>query len=86
MTTVLILLLFHERSVSVSQILTSFDMRSSHSSFSIETVLRVGRPELDSPQRQGIFLLTTASRPALEITQPLFQHVPGALFLVVKRS
>jgi hypothetical protein len=33
----------------------------------------------------GIFLFTTASRPALEPTQPPIQWVPGALSLEVKR-
>jgi hypothetical protein len=33
----------------------------------------------------GIFLFTTASRPALEPTQPPIQWVPGALSLGVKR-
>jgi hypothetical protein len=33
----------------------------------------------DSPQGQGIFLYSTASRPALGPTQPPTQCVPGAL-------
>jgi len=32
-----------------------------------------------------IFLLTTASRPALEPTEPAIQLIPGALSLEVKR-
>jgi hypothetical protein len=35
----------------------------------------------ESRQRLGIFLITTASRRALEPTQPPFQWVPGALSL-----
>jgi hypothetical protein len=36
-------------------------------------------------ERLGIFLFTTASRPALRPTQPPIQWAPGALFLEVKR-
>jgi hypothetical protein len=39
---------------------------------------------LDSRQGLEIFLFTTASRPALETTQPPIQWVPGALSLWVK--
>jgi hypothetical protein len=35
---------------------------------------------------QGIFLFTTASKPALGPTQPLIQYVPGALSPGVKRT
>jgi len=38
----------------------------------------------ESRQGLGIFLFTTASRPALGYTQPHIQWVPGALSLVVK--
>jgi len=34
----------------------------------------------------GIFLFTTASRPALDPTQPVIQRVPGVLSPAVKRS
>jgi hypothetical protein len=40
----------------------------------------------ESRQGPGIFLFTTASRPALGLTQPTIQWVRGALFLGVKRS
>jgi hypothetical protein len=33
----------------------------------------------------GIFLLTTASRPTLGLTQPPIQRVPGALSMGVKQ-
>jgi hypothetical protein len=36
-------------------------------------------------QGVGIFLFTTASRPALELTQPPIQRVPGVLSLRVER-
>jgi hypothetical protein len=39
----------------------------------------------DSRRGLGIFLFTTASRKALEPTQPPIQWVPGALSLGVKR-
>jgi hypothetical protein len=41
--------------------------------------------EFVSRQRLGIFLFTTASRPALRPTQPPIQWVPGVLSLGVKR-
>jgi hypothetical protein len=41
--------------------------------------------EFDSRRALGIFLLTTASKPALEPTQPPIQCVEGALSLGVKR-
>jgi hypothetical protein len=41
--------------------------------------------EFKSGQRLGIFLFTTASRPALEPTQPPIQWVPGALSVEAKR-
>jgi hypothetical protein len=39
----------------------------------------------ESRQGMGIFFFSTASRPALEPTQPPIQWVPGALSLWVKR-
>jgi hypothetical protein len=39
----------------------------------------------ESRRGLGIFLLTTASRPALVSTQPPIQWVPGALSLRIKR-
>jgi hypothetical protein len=41
---------------------------------------------IDFRRRLGIFLFTTASRPALWPTQPPIQSVPGALSLEVKRQ
>jgi hypothetical protein len=41
--------------------------------------LWAGRPEFYSPQRQDIFLYSTASRPALGPTQPSIQWVQEAL-------
>jgi hypothetical protein len=49
------------------------------------TKLRAGRPGFDSRQGLGIFLFSTASRPAVGPSQPLIQWVPGVLFLGVKR-
>jgi hypothetical protein len=40
----------------------------------------------ESRQELGIFLFTTASRPALGPTQPPIQWVSGALYLGVKLS
>jgi hypothetical protein len=45
---------------------------------------KIGVIGFDSQQRLGIFLFTTASRIALEPTQPPIQWVPGALSLGVK--
>jgi hypothetical protein len=42
--------------------------------------LWAGRLGFDSQQRQELFLHSTASRPALEPTQPLIQWVLGTLF------
>jgi hypothetical protein len=48
--------------------------------------LRTGRPGFDPRQRQRIFPLTYASRPALGPTHPPIQWVPGALSPGVKRG
>jgi hypothetical protein len=45
----------------------------------------IGVLGFDSPRRLGTFLFTSASRTALEPTQPPIQWVPGALSLRVKR-
>jgi hypothetical protein len=45
----------------------------------------IGILGFDSRRGLGIFLFTTASRMALELTQPHIQWVPGALSLAVKR-
>jgi hypothetical protein len=45
----------------------------------------IGVLGFDSRWGLGIFLFTTASRTALEPTQPPIQWVPGALSLEVKR-
>jgi hypothetical protein len=50
---------------------------SRDSSVGIATRLRDGRPRFDSRQRLGIFLFTTASRPALGSTQPTIQWIGG---------
>jgi hypothetical protein len=47
--------------------------------------LRVGRSGVRVPAGLGIFLFTTAFRPALGPTQPPIERVPEALFLGVKR-
>jgi hypothetical protein len=53
----------------------------------METTLWSGRPGLNSRQGQdGIFLLATASRPALRPTQPPIQWESGALTSRVNRS
>jgi hypothetical protein len=49
------------------------------------TRLPAGRLGLDSRQGQGIFILATASRPALDSTQSPIQWVLGALSPGVKR-
>jgi hypothetical protein len=48
--------------------------------------LRAERPGFDPRQRQRIFPLTSASKPALGPTQPPLQWVPGALSPGVKRG
>jgi hypothetical protein len=55
---------------------TSF--RSRDFSVDIATRLRAGRSGFNSRRGLVIYLLATASRPALEPTQPLIQWVPGA--------
>jgi hypothetical protein len=55
------------------------------SSVGIATGLQAGLPGLDFRKGQVIFLYPTASRPALGLTQPSVQWVPGALFQGVKR-
>jgi hypothetical protein len=45
----------------------------------------IGVLGFDSQRGLGIFLFTTASRPALEPAQPPIQWVPGALSLGIKR-
>jgi hypothetical protein len=47
--------------------------------------IRGGQPGFDCRQGQGIFLYSTAARPALEPTQPPIQWVSGALSPGVKR-
>jgi hypothetical protein len=49
------------------------------------TCYRLDDREFEARQGLGIFLFTTASRPALGHTQPPIQWVPGALSLGVKR-
>jgi hypothetical protein len=45
----------------------------------------IGVLGFDSRRGLGIFLFTTASRPALGLTQPPIHWVPGAVSLGVKR-
>jgi hypothetical protein len=49
------------------------------------TGLRAGRSGFDSRQGMGIFLFTTASRPALGPTQPPIQWVSGFISPGVKQ-
>jgi hypothetical protein len=55
------------------------------SSVSIVSWLRAGRSGFDLRQRQRIFLLAAASRPALGPSQPPVQWIPGVLSPGVKR-
>jgi hypothetical protein len=48
-------------------------------------IVKIGVLGFDSRRGMGIFLFTTASRTALEPTQPPIQWVPGAVSLRVKR-
>jgi hypothetical protein len=48
--------------------------------------LRAGRPEFYSRQGQEIFLLFTAPRPELGLTQPPVEWVPEARCLAVKNG
>jgi hypothetical protein len=59
--------------------------RSLCSSVSMETRLRAVRQGFNSRQGQGLFLFVTASRPALRLTQPPIQWVPGTLTPEVKQ-
>jgi hypothetical protein len=53
---------------------------------SVESRLRAGRPGFNSKGDDKIFFpIATASKPALEPTQPPFQCVPATLSLGVKR-
>jgi hypothetical protein len=42
--------------------------------------LRAGRPGFGSQQGEPTFLFSTAFRPALELTQPFIQRIPGPPF------
>jgi hypothetical protein len=53
--------------------------KSRGSSVTIVTRLRAERLRFDSWQEQGIYVFDTTSRPALELTQPSIQWVPGVL-------
>jgi len=57
------------------------------SSLSVETGLRVWKMGVQFPAGAviGFFLFVTAFRPALELTQPPIQWVPGIILLGVKR-
>jgi hypothetical protein len=63
---------------------TSFPIHSRHSSVSVTTRLRDGRPGFDSSQRKESFSLIHRSAP-FPPTQPPIQWVPGALTPGVKR-
>jgi hypothetical protein len=60
----------------VSKYLYSPLFKSQDGSVGIATKLRTGRSRLDSQQGLGIFLSTTASKPALGPIQPPIQWVP----------
>jgi hypothetical protein len=59
--------------------------RSQDGSVSTVTWLRAGRSGFDSRQGLGIFLFTTASRPAMGPTQPPIQWVTGVFSPGIKR-
>jgi hypothetical protein len=57
---------------------------SRDNSVGIALIYRLDDREFEAPQGLGIFLLITASRPALGPTQPPIQWIPGAFSLGVK--
>jgi len=66
--------------------ITILFVRIRGNSVSVMTRLRAGRPRFNPRQGQGMFLLVTASRPALEPTQYPIKWEPGVVSLEVKRS
>jgi hypothetical protein len=57
------------------------DVQDPHSSVSLVTRLRAGRPGFNSRQNVGYLLLAAVSTPALWPIQSPIQWVPGALIL-----
>jgi hypothetical protein len=65
---------------------TSFTKLLVKNSQCLTTGWTIGRSRFDPRQGQRIFLLATASRPALGLTQPPIQWVPRVLSQGVKRG